>query len=221
MMKYLTKIQNCSTYLIFSLAGKELVRMIKNFSLSNEPVPVVHSERLRGCKTKSGHMCFLLRLFPSMCFLNGAFHSGRSSQSQASILSMFPKQQPHIHPSAFSVQQGWTSYHPRPQILLWYKLSSGLWQSSSLTFSPGVRVVFACFYHLLTELPQCPLSLFSTWTLSRFPSSSFFHQVVEYGFCFWSNKEPYPSSQWEGALTISLFKLHMITSSQKMTQNVP
>lgn len=126
MVNYFTKLQNCSPYLIFSLAGKELVRMIKKFSLSNEPIPIVHSERLRGCKTKSGHMCFLLRLFPSMCFLNGAFHSGRNSQSQASILSMFPKQQPHVHPSAFSVQQGWTPYHLRPQVLLWYKLSSGL-----------------------------------------------------------------------------------------------
>lgn len=97
------------------------------------------------------------------------------------------------------------------------------WQSSTLVSSPGIGVVFACFYHLLTKLPQCPLSFFSTWTLSWFSSSSFFHQDVEYAFCFsdWCNREPYPSSQWEGALTINLFKLHVMTSSQKITQNVP
>lgn len=97
------------------------------------------------------------------------------------------------------------------------------WQSSILVSSPGIGVVFVCFYHLLTELPLCPLSFSSAWTLSGFPSSSFFHQDAEYAFCFsdWCNREPYPSSQWEGALTINLFKLHVMTSSQKMTQNVP
>lgn len=33
------------------------------------------------------------------------------------------------------------------------------WQSSTLVSSPGIGVVFACFYHLLTKLPQCPLSV--------------------------------------------------------------
>lgn len=170
MVNYFTKLQNCSQYLIFSLAGKELVRMIKKFSLSNEPIPVVHSERLRGCKTKSGHMCFLLRLFPSMCFLNGAFHSGRNSQSQASILSMFPKQQPMSIPLPSLCNRAGPPTTSGHRFYCGINSALDFWQSSSLAFSPGVRVVFACFYHLLTELPQCPLSFFSTWTLSRFPS---------------------------------------------------